>query len=409
MRNWTKRGWWAPAAVVALLAATTLTAGAEQSDQDLRSQREQLRAEQAQLAGQIDVQSATVDELNAALAAIEAHVRAEEAQLEQAQAAVAQAEAEVIAADEAQAAKEAEVAALREDLAAIAVDAYVSPPQDDTMQVVLDGDLGSAPERQALLDIRTADTADVLEGLRAAQEDLDIQAENSREARQRAEDGRAEVETRLAAVESARQQQSAIAAEANLRLHGLLESESAAEQGEAQITAELDRREEARKAAELAELQRQIAEANARRGPVSVGGGGSGGGGNVSLTRVGGITVNSSIAGQLASMLNAAAADGIELTGGGYRDSSSQIALRRAHCGTSDYAIYQMPSSSCSPPTAQPGTSMHEQGLAIDFIANGRSITSRSHEGFQWLAAHAGSYGFQNLPSEPWHWSVNGN
>ncbi len=27
----------------------------------------------------------------------------------------------------------------------------------------------------------------------------------------------------------------------------------------------------------------------------------------------------------------------------------------------------------------------------------------------QWLAANASSYGFYNLPSEPWHWSTTGN
>ena len=96
------------------------------------------------------------------------------------------------------------------------------------------------------------------------------------------------------------------------------------------------------------------------------------------------------------------------LGGGGYRSSDSQIALRRAHCGDSDYAIYEAPPSSCSPPTARPGQSMHERGLAIDFTYEGRVISSRSSPGFQWLAGHAGSYGFTNLPSEPWHWSTNG-
>ena len=74
-----------------------------------------------------------------------------------------------------------------------------------------------------------------------------------------------------------------------------------------------------------------------------------------------------SIVDQIHNMIVAAANDGVTLTGGGYRDSAQQIALRQAHCGCSDYAIYQAPSSSCSPPTAIPGTSMHEQGLAIDF------------------------------------------
>jgi D-alanyl-D-alanine carboxypeptidase len=51
---------------------------------------------------------------------------------------------------------------------------------------------------------------------------------------------------------------------------------------------------------------------------------------------------------------------------------------------------------------------MHERGLAIDFTQGGRALT-RSSSGFEWMRAHAGSYGFHNLPSEPWHWSTNGN
>jgi LAS superfamily LD-carboxypeptidase LdcB len=51
---------------------------------------------------------------------------------------------------------------------------------------------------------------------------------------------------------------------------------------------------------------------------------------------------------------------------------------------------------------------MHERGLAIDFTQNGQTI-SRGSSGFAWLSAHAASYGLYNLPSEPWHWSVNGD
>ena len=109
-------------------------------------------------------------------------------------------------------------------------------------------------------------------------------------------------------------------------------------------------------------------------------------------------------------MLNAASSSGINLCGGGYRSSADQIETRRANCGDSYYAIYQMPSSQCSPPTAPPGTSMHERGLAVDFTCNGGGVIgSRSSPCFQWLASNASSYGFYNLPSEPWHWSTNGN
>ena len=127
------------------------------------------------------------------------------------------------------------------------------------------------------------------------------------------------------------------------------------------------------------------------------------------MTRVGGIYVAKSVAGRLQGLLNAATSAGISLGGGGYRSSASQITLRTAHCGSTPYAIYQMPASQCHPPTAKPGASMHERGLAVDFTAGGGLITSRTSPAFLWLKANAGSYGFYNLPSEPWHWSTNGN
>ena len=51
---------------------------------------------------------------------------------------------------------------------------------------------------------------------------------------------------------------------------------------------------------------------------------------------------------------------------------------------------------------------MHEQGLAIDFQYNGAGIKDHSNPGYQWLARNAARFGLMNLPSEPWHWSVNG-
>jgi hypothetical protein len=126
--------------------------------------------------------------------------------------------------------------------------------------------------------------------------------------------------------------------------------------------------------------------------------------GPVPLTTVHGITVHSSISGQLDAMVSAAAAGGVQLSGSGYRSHDQQIELRRQHCGTSDFAIFQMPSSQCSPPTARPGSSLHEQGLAIDFV----NCSSHSTACWQWLNTHAAAYGFFNLPSEPWHWSIDG-
>ena len=132
------------------------------------------------------------------------------------------------------------------------------------------------------------------------------------------------------------------------------------------------------------------------------------GDGAVDLATVRGITVASSIAPNVDALVAAAERAGHTLTGSGYRSHERQIELRRAHCGTSDYAVYEMPSGQCSPPTARPGTSLHEQGLAVDFSCDGDLIRSRSSACFAWMDANAPAYGLYNLPSEPWHWSIDG-
>lgn len=117
--------------------------------------------------------------------------------------------------------------------------------------------------------------------------------------------------------------------------------------------------------------------------------------------------VNASIAGNVLKLVNDAHAAGIELSGGGFRTNAEQIELRKSHCGGSNYAIYQAPPSSCNPPTARPGTSNHELGLAIDFNSGSGTISKGSAQ-FNWLQNNASKYGLFNLASEPWHWSVDG-
>lgn len=122
-----------------------------------------------------------------------------------------------------------------------------------------------------------------------------------------------------------------------------------------------------------------------------------------------GIIVNVLIGQQVANLIVAAKAAKINLGGDGYRTTARQVELRVAHCGPTDFQVWQMPSSACSPPTARPGRSMHERGLAIDFSNDGSLISSHTDPGFIWLAQNAARFGLYNLPSEPWHWSVNGN
>jgi LAS superfamily LD-carboxypeptidase LdcB len=130
------------------------------------------------------------------------------------------------------------------------------------------------------------------------------------------------------------------------------------------------------------------------------------------LVTVGGITVASSLGPNLKALLDAARADGIVLGGHGYRSTESQIRLRQVN-GCPD--IYNSPASSCRVPTARPGSSEHEKGLAVDFTYNGQTICfpnpgSRcsGNPGFNWLKANAHKYGLRNLATEAWHWSTTG-
>ena len=122
-------------------------------------------------------------------------------------------------------------------------------------------------------------------------------------------------------------------------------------------------------------------------------------------TQVYGITVNKIVASPLQRMIDNAAKAGIQLSGGGFRTRQQQIALRSIN-GCPD--VWTTPASSCKVPTAIPGRSLHELGLAVDMTSGKRTITDRKSAAFKWLAANAGRYGLVNLPSEPWHWSITG-
>ncbi|MPY95292.1 MAG: hypothetical protein GEV08_20235 [Acidimicrobiia bacterium] len=119
------------------------------------------------------------------------------------------------------------------------------------------------------------------------------------------------------------------------------------------------------------------------------------------LVQVHGIMVASPIAPALDAMVQAAKAQGVVLAGSGYRSTADQVLLRQAHCGPTLDDIWRKPSGACAVPTAVPGTSLHEQGLAVDF----QDLPGA----WAWLAANAGRFGFANtIPSEPWHWSMTG-
>jgi hypothetical protein len=170
--------------------------------------------------------------------------------------------------------------------------------------------------------------------------------------------------------------------------------------------AKADANRKAKAKADAEAAARARAEAALTPGPI---GPPTGGHSAVPCPGGGSVTVDGSLAHNVQAMLLTAWRDGVDMCGGGYRDRDQQVRLRIQHCGSSDYAIYQMPSGSCSPPTAIPGTSMHERGLAIDFQCSGQPMSGHSSPCFDWMAAHAATFGLFNLPSEPWHWSADGS
>ncbi len=120
----------------------------------------------------------------------------------------------------------------------------------------------------------------------------------------------------------------------------------------------------------------------------------------IHLCKIDNVYVNLSIAQNLINMRDAAAKAGISLPMViGYRSFDEQVVLRQQNCYGAN--VYTAPASACNPPTAIPGTSNHGTGEAIDF-------TDATGARLNWLKQNAAKYGFYNLPSEPWHWSLTG-
>ena len=171
--------------------------------------------------------------------------------------------------------------------------------------------------------------------------------------------------------------------------------------------ARLEAEQEQLRASQAAERQARQATERATRQSRSAAGVPEGG-----LVTVRGITVAAAIGPAVEALLDAAAADGIVLGGYGYRSPEVTAQLRRAN-GCPD--VYESPASACRIPTARPGTSEHEAGLAIDFTWRRQTLCyprpaarCSGNAAFEWLRANAARFGFHNLPSEAWHWSTTG-
>ena len=284
---------------------------------------------------------------------------------------------------------------LEEQVKSRAIESFLG--QDiTTPDVVYTRNPGLTVRMESMLAAVLQGDVDVADAYVAVQNELAVQRETARVNRVAAEDFRLEVETVQRRLEADREIQNALFAATEERLERILNEQAYLEDQEDELAD--DYKDEQRKLQAALQASRYSG-AGGLAGPVAT---------PDQIRWVYGIAIHESVVPQLTALIEAAADDGITLTGGGWRDPSAQIRLRRAHCGTSDYAVWEATASSCRPPTARPGSSLHERGHAVDFSDNGRSINSPNSRAFLWLKANAAQYGFYNLPSERWHWSTTG-
>ncbi len=376
-----------------LIVFVVIGSGTTPADASTKSRQRDAQRKKAQAAAKIDGLRATEAELERALDALNDAVRGEQDAVRDASADLRAATAIAQAARDRQAELGRQLVLLRATVRDAAVRSYTRGGADDLVGRLAAGSLSELVIRDRLLKVATARLGDLSDELRATRLDHEEERQVAERAETIARDRQREVALGLRRVETARNSKRRLADQAESRLERAL-AEAAALEG-------VDRR----AAADLAGRQRGLA---GRIGSDARGRGGSRPG-SVSTTTVRGIVVATSIANQVEGLLDASSADGFRFGGGGYRDSNQQVAARRANCGTSDYDTYDKPASQCRPPTARPGQSMHEKGLAIDFTSGGSLIQSRDSPAFKWLQQNAGRFGLRNLPAEPWHWSTNGN
>lgn len=386
-----------------------------------------------------------VDALTATREEVARKVRSLDSQYQAQQAAVATAEAEVARAKEKVASAKARVALAENEveLAEIsvkqyAVEAYIRPPAKTSMRVLSLKKAEDATYVSDVLKIMTEERHKVVDALAVKKKIASMESALADKTADEAADKASAAHAALGELDGIRQEQSDLASSLDERLERALSEAASLEAIDKQVAEELAAQElELRRSAELPTAS-LVSDTQPRSSPqvtsaavpvtnsptttrpksptttrpksptTTVPPTSPGLVGWDDVTKVGSFWVHKSIASNVRGLLDAATSAGFSLSGGGYRDSASQIATRRANCGPTYYDIYVKPSGQCTPPTAIPGRSMHEQGKALDIQSSGSLITSRSNPAFIWLSNNAARFGFYNLPSEPWHWSTNG-
>ncbi len=210
---------------------------------DARKRREELRSKRANAASQLNVLKAGNAELENALAALSSQVVAQEAEVASARQAVAAAAAELAAAEARLAETKANITDLHAQVVSRAVTAYMRPAETTFASLRDARDLNDASRRHAMLGQVTTRDADVIDLLKAAREDQEIEQARLDEARRVAEEREASVETRLAELEAARDEKARMAAAVKGRISAYQAEVDALASQESAIQALIQRKE----------------------------------------------------------------------------------------------------------------------------------------------------------------------
>ena len=375
--------------------------------ESVKQQQNTTAQSQKELTAALDNAQKTTDQLIAALRVAQKQVDIQKDMHMSAQQATSAIEARLKWIQKDINAHEADLATLRDELQESTIESYIQfqSPAD----IGLFGDNPWQNARAATLtEFATAQRKNNIDDLRRATSALQQLQANAEQVAIEYQQYETELSGQLAKLNSTLASEAALTAQAEDKLDDLLYESQSLQQLDAELSAELLRL--TRRLADLLERERIKREQIERERIDSVGTStrkqsNAGTQTELKLVSVRGIRVSEDIADSTRSLLSAMEAAGFKLGGGGYRSNAAQIYLRKAHCGTSQYAIWEMPASRCRPPTARPGRSDHEIGRAIDFTYKGTIISSRDSAVFKALQRLAPRYGFTNLPSEPWHWS----
>ena len=236
---------------------------AQDSVDDLRSQRENIRREAADAAAQLNALSAEDLELVEALEALDAHIALQETkiaaaaqsiEMAEAEAAQAQTEADILA---------GEIEAIRDRLRRRAIDAYVAPASDALDQLNSDDLIGSALRREYLDDI-VGDEYEIVDQLRGAIAEQEAANRAAQALLAEAQAERAELDLRRAELDVARTEAEQLRVEVQERIAEWQTRSDEFAEADRLIGEEIRRLEEEARIAAEAEAQR-LAEEEARR------------------------------------------------------------------------------------------------------------------------------------------------